>query len=74
MKLTEEIARKNVGNYIDCYKRKFGYYPMEIIETDGILRLKDHYGVCMLIPKNSTDFNCQDYDYIMMMQKDGKVK
>lgn len=62
--LTLEIAKKNVGKYIDCYTRRFGYYPMQIIEINGMPHLKDITGTCMKIPESETDFNCQRYDYI----------
>lgn len=67
--LTLEIAKKNVGKYIDCYTRRFGYYPMQIIEINGILYLKDRTETCMQIPESKTDFNCHTYDYIFTMEE-----
>lgn len=67
--LTLEIARKNIGKYIDCYKRRFGCYPMQIIEINGIPHLKDGTGTCMQIPKSKDDFNCNKYDYIFTMEE-----
>ena len=56
---------KLVGKKIDCHKRRFGYYPMEIVEMDGKLYVKDANGVCMPIPEKETDFNCQDFDFVV---------
>lgn len=67
-KLTLEIARKNVGKYIDCYKRTFGYYPMKIIEINGIPHLKCAVGVCRPVTEKETDFNSTYYDYIFTME------
>ena len=68
MKLTQEGAEANVGKYIDCYKRMLGNYPYQIIrEKHGVLLLKDSVGVCTPIPEKSTDFNCQDFDYMFEM-------
>ena len=69
MILTQEVALKNVGKYIDCHKRMFGYYPMQIILIDGEAHLKDIVGVCMQIPENA-DFNSQHYDF--MYENGGK--
>lgn len=73
-KLTLEIAKKNVGKYIDCYRRLFGYYPMKIIEINGVPHLKDSFDVCMKIPEKETDFNCQSYDYIFTMNENEKER
>lgn len=64
MKLTNEIARKNIGSYIDVEKRVFGYYPKKIIEsTSGELLLKDPQGVCT--PIEDSGFNSTEYDFIL---------
>lgn len=63
MMLTNEMAEKHVGKYIDCYKRRFGYYPMQIIKfPDGSLGLKDATGTCTKIEDEG--FNARHYDYI----------
>jgi hypothetical protein len=64
MRLTQEVARKNVGKYIDCRKRMFGYYPMQIILIDGKAHLRDRVDVCMPIPETEEDFNSQYYDFM----------
>ena len=64
----EIISRKCkelVGKKIDCYKRRFGYYPMEVIEINGVPYVKDAVGVCMPIPEKETDFNCTDFDFVI---------
>lgn len=67
MKLTNAIARENIGRYIDIKKRIGGYYPKQIIEyPDGRLALKDPQGVCS--PIEDTGFNVVHYDYFV--QKD----
>lgn len=38
---------------------------MEVIENEHGLFLKDANGVCMPIPEKETDFNCQDYDFVI---------
>lgn len=43
----------------------FGNYPMEVIEMNGELFVKDGSGVCMPIPEKETDFNCQDFDFVI---------
>lgn len=63
MKLTTNIAKELVGKKIDCTIRRFGYYPMKVIEINGELYVKDTNGVCMLIPEKDTDFNCHDFDF-----------
>lgn len=68
MKLTLDIAEKNVGKYIDRYRRFLGYYPMKIVDINGEIMLEDAVGVCMPIPKKDTDLNCQDFDYIFTME------
>lgn len=41
MKITKEIAEKNVGRYYDRYNRHFGSYPRQIIRyPDGRLAFK----------------------------------
>ena len=64
--MTVEIANKNIGKYIDCYKRLFGYYPMKIVEINGNPYVKDKNDVCMPIQK-SQDLNSHKYDYIFDM-------
>ena len=56
MKLYQGNAKELVGKKIDCYKRRFGYYPMEVIEINGVPYVKDAVGVCMPIPEKETDF------------------
>lgn len=64
MILTNDIARKNIGRYIDLKKRMFGYYPKQIIEyPDGTLGLKDPQGVCS--PIEDKGFNVFHYDYFV---------
>jgi len=65
MKLYQGNAKELVGKKIDCHQRRFGYYPMEIIELNGALYLKDAVGVCMPIPEKEIDFNCQEYDFVI---------
>ena len=63
MKLYQDNAKEFVGKKIDCKVRRFGYYPMTVIEINGELYVKDAVGVCMPIPEKETDFNCHDYDF-----------
>lgn len=35
MRLYQGNAKDMVGKKIDCHKRRFGYYPMEVIEMNG---------------------------------------
>lgn len=65
MKLNIERAKNLVGKKIDCKVRRFGYYPMKVIEINGKLHVKDAVGVCMQIPDKETDFNCHDYDFVV---------
>ena len=64
MKLYQGNAKELVGKKIDSHNRRFGYYPMEVIEINGELYLKDANDVCMPIPEKETDFNCQDFDFV----------
>ncbi|MCD8198229.1 MAG: hypothetical protein LUE24_13875 [Lachnospiraceae bacterium] len=67
MILTKEVAEKNVGRYIDCYKRLWGNYPMQIIRLkndSGTLAVEDTAGVCM---KVEDPLNDRYYDYIFDM-------
>ncbi len=65
MKLYQRNAKDLVGKKIDCYRRRFGYYPMTVIEINGELYVKDAVGVCMPIPEKETDFNCHDFDFVI---------
>lgn len=65
MKLNIEKAKNLVGKKIDCKVRRFGYYPMEVVEINNKLYLKDTHNVCMPIPERENDFNCQDYDFVV---------
>lgn len=65
MKLYQGNAKELIGKRIDCHKRLFGYYPMTILEIKGELYVKDAIGVCMPIPEKETDFNCQDFDFVI---------
>lgn len=67
--ITNEIAEKNVGKYIDCYKRTFGYYPMQIIKTNNRCMLKDRNDVYMSI--EDSGFNSKYYDYMFDMIEEG---
>ena len=68
MILTAETGKNNIGRYIDCYNRKFGYYPMQIKKrVDGQLYVKDKVGVCMDI---DTGFNATHYDYIFDLEEE----
>ena len=69
MILTVETAKNNIGRYIDCYSRKFGYYPMQIKErTNGQLYIKDGTGTCMDIV--DAGFNATHYDYIFDLEEE----
>ncbi|MCD7863605.1 MAG: hypothetical protein LUG61_08920 [Lachnospiraceae bacterium] len=73
MILTKEVAEKNVGKYIDCYKRLNGYYPKQIIRLKNdsdTLAVKDIAGVCEKIEE--CRFNGQYYDYIFDMVGGGE--
>lgn len=71
MILTKAIAKNHIGEYIDSYKRRFGYYPMKIIEfPDRSLGLMDAVGVCTRI--EDTGCNVRHYDFIYSkMERDG---
>lgn len=64
MILTNEIASKNVGKYIDLYSR-MGNYPKKIIQFPngdfGLMCIPSK--VCMRIDEESR-FNATHYDYI----------
>lgn len=65
MKLYQGNAKDLVGKKIDCMVRILGYYPMQIIEINGELHVKDAVGICMPIPEKETDFNCKYFDFII---------
>lgn len=65
MKLYQGNAKELVGKKIDRNKRFFGYYPMEVIEVNGKLLVKDAAGVCMPIPEKENDFNCVNFDFVL---------
>lgn len=65
MKLYQGNAKELIGKKIDSHHRRFGYYPMTVIEINGELYVKDAVGVCMAIPENETDFNCQEFDFVI---------
>lgn len=56
MKLYKGNAKELVGKKIDCRHRRFGYYPMTVIEINGELYVKDAVGVCMPIPEKRDRF------------------
>lgn len=65
--LTEEVARENIGKYIDCYSR-IGIYPKKIIVFPcGDIAVKTSTGVCTRIDKFT------HYDYIFTMSDDDDV-
>ena len=65
--ITNEIAEKNVGKYIDCYQRANGYYPMQIVKSKSsdICMIVDRNGVGMDIADEG--FNATKYDYMFEM-------
>ena len=68
-----KIAKENVGKYIDCYKRMFGSFPMQIIQTKGKEKnivLKDSTGTCMRIEDEG--FNAKSYDYMFTMEEENE--
>ena len=65
MRLYQGNAKELVGKKIDCKVRRFGYYPMTVIEINGELYVKDAAGVCMPIPEKETDFNCHWFDFVI---------
>ena len=65
MKLYQGNAKELIGKKIDRHHRRFGYYPMTVIEINGELYVKDAVGVCMPIPEKETDFNCQEFDFVI---------
>lgn len=65
MKLYQGNAKELVGKKIDCNIRFFGCYPMEVIETNGKLLVKDARGVGMPIPEKENDFRCVDFDFVL---------
>lgn len=65
MRLHQGNAKDLLGKKIDCTVRRFGYYPMTVIEINGKLYVKDAVGVCMPIPGKETDFNSHWFDFII---------
>ena len=65
MLLYQGNARELVGKKIDCKVRRFGYYPMLVMEISGELYVKYAAGVCMPIPEKETDFNCHNFDFVV---------
>lgn len=75
MRLYQGNAKELVGKKIDLERRIGGYYPMEVIEIDGILYVKDAVGVCMPIPDKEDDFNSVHFDFIIKPSfSGGKLK
>lgn len=66
--ITNDIAEKNVGKYIDLYHRTCGYYPMQLIKVNDVCMLKDRNGVCMKI--DDAGVNVHYYDYIFEMVRE----
>lgn len=67
--ITNEIAEKNVGKFIDKYRRTLGCYPMQIIKLNNSCMLKDQNGVGTLI--EDSGFNSVQYDYMFEMIEEG---
>lgn len=65
MKLYQGNAKQLIGKKIDRYRRRFGYYPMTVVEINREAYVRDANGVCMPIPEKETDFNCQDFDFVI---------
>ncbi len=65
MKLYQGNAKNLIGKKIDCHKRRFGYYPMTVVEINEKLYVKDAVGVCMPIPEKEDDFNCHYFDFVV---------
>ena len=54
MKLYQGNAKDLIGKQIDCKVRRFGYYPMAVIEIKGELYVKDAVGVVCQFRKKRT--------------------
>lgn len=67
--ITNEIAEKNVGKYIDLYRRSLGCYPMQIVKINNHCMLKDRNDVCMYIYDNG--IGATQYDYMFEMIQEG---
>ena len=67
--ITNEIAEKNVGKYIDCYRRILGCYPYQIVKINNHCMLKDRNDVCTYIYDNG--INATQYDYMFEMIQEG---
>ena len=65
MRLYKGNAKKIIGKKIDMNRRMLGYYPMEVVETNGELYVIDATGVRMPIPEKEDDFNCFDFDFVI---------
>lgn len=69
MKITKEIAERNVGKYYDCFNRRCrGLFPRLIIKFPngslGFKRIID--GVCSHFDFES-EFNAEHFDYMFEM-------
>lgn len=75
MKLCKENAKGLIGKRVDCYKRRFGYYPLIIKQKiDGTLYTKNNLGVCVDIPERESNFNCYDFDFVVLEKMEEIIK
>ena len=65
MRLYKGNAEKIVGKKIDRHRRMFGFYPMEVVKTNGQLYVIDAAGIRMEIPEKEDDFNCFNFDFVI---------
>lgn len=65
MYLTTENYKEYLGKKIDSSRRRFHYYPLEVIEINGKPYYKDSKKVCMTIPEAKDKFNSVYFDKIV---------
>jgi hypothetical protein len=65
MRLYQGNAKELVSKKIDSKRRWFGRYPMEVRYINGELYVEDAGGTLMPIPEKETDFNCQNFDFVI---------
>lgn len=64
MYITTKNAHEFVGKKLDAKKRRFHDYPLEVIEHNGIYRLKGSCGVCTRVPAEEDKFNQVYFDIV----------
>lgn len=66
MYLTQQNARQYLGKTLDCDRRLFHHYPLEVVvNRNGEYCYKDATGTYIRVPDEQDAFNSVYFDYTL---------